>query len=61
MTQLFAILGSIAGIILSYIFDLPTGPSVAILLVATFLVTLLVAKVNEAPIWKHGHIEKEPS
>jgi len=61
MTQLFAIFGSIAGIILSYIFDLPTGPSVAILLVATFLVTLLVAKVNEAPIWKHGHIEKKSS
>jgi zinc transport system permease protein len=61
VTQLFAIFGSIAGIILSYIFDLPTGPSVAILLVTTFLVTLLIAKVNEAPIWKHDHIERESS
>jgi ABC-type Mn2+/Zn2+ transport system permease subunit len=59
VTQLFAISGSIAGIVLSYIFDLPTGPSVAIILVATFLVTLVAAKVNEAPIWKHDHIEKD--
>ena len=58
VTQLFAISGSIAGIVLSYIFDLPTGPSVAIILVATFLITLVAAKVNEAPIWKHDHVEK---
>ena len=45
LTLIIGTLGSIVGIILSYVFDIPTGPAIALLLVAMFTVSLVYSNL----------------
>ena len=46
LTQLIAIIITFLGVLFSYVFDLPTGPSIGLLLVVTFILSLLYAFIR---------------
>ena len=45
ITQCSSIIASMSGIAISYAFDLPPGPSIALLLVALFIISILQSKL----------------
>ena len=55
VTECLAIGGTIAGIICSYVYDLPTGPAIALVFVALFLLCVIVGRIISHPVLGHEH------
>ena len=55
VTECLAIGGTIAGIIFSYVYDLPTGPAIALVFVALFLGCVIVGRIIPRPVLGHEH------
>jgi len=55
VTECLAIGGTITGIICSYVYDLPTGPAIALIFVALFLLCVIVGKIISRPVLVHEH------
>tara|TARA_B100001123_G_scaffold153963_1_gene178369 strand:- start:1639 stop:2481 length:843 start_codon:yes stop_codon:yes gene_type:complete len=57
VTECIAIGGTIAGIICSYVYDLPTGPAIALVFVALFLLCVIAGKIISRPLLAHEHTQ----
>lgn len=59
LAVLFALLSSVSGLLLSYHFDLPSGPAIILAAGAVYIVSLLIGRQGGVfrRIWQHHHLE----
>lgn len=55
LTECLAVAGTMTGIILSYIYDLPTGPAIALVFVGLFLGCIVIGRIKSRPVFATDH------
>ena len=55
LTECLAVAGTMTGIILSYIYDLPTGPAIALVFVGLFLGCIVIGRIKSRPVFAADH------